>query len=434
MPTTTRTIDFDYRSRPWQELVSYRFKRHNVIVAHRRAGKTFFARSVLVQCALEQTRSDGRYMYLAPFRRQAKDVIWDKLKNWVHRIPRTHVNEADLTVQLFNGSKIIVQGADNPDSLRGPHLDGIVLDEVAWLKPRVWGEVIRPQLQDYKGWSLFIGTPAGVNLLSERYRKALRNPNWLAMKLTVDDTHAIEPDELAEMKADMTEAEVAQELYCDFTAAGPQQLIDQASVLAAQVRIIPPAGFNRAARVIGVDVAGEGDDRSVIVARQGLVTFPPKVYPTQDWEFVASALADAVKRFKPHAVFVDASGGWGAALLKVSRELGVPAIGVDFGGKPNDPKYANKRAEMWWGVKEWLKAGGALPANEEWIEELCGVRHGRSITNGRLILEAKRKMKDRGLSSPDIGDALALTFASEVEPTVQIAHTIPEVFDPFAGM
>ncbi len=433
---TIRTIDFGFRPRPWQQSVAQRYRRHNVLVIHRRAGKSTLALATNIQAALENHRGDGRYMYLAPFRRQAKDVMWEKLKRWTLQLPRTEINEQELTVRLYNGSRIIVNGADNPDALRGPYLDGVTLDEVAWLKPRLWGEVIRPQLQDFKGWSLFIGTPAGVNLLSLRFQKALQNRSWLAMKLTVDDTQVIDPDELAEMKRDMTEAEIAQELYCDFTAAGPQQLIEQAAVLAAQSRIVEPFAFERAARVLGVDVAGDGEDRSVIVARQGLVAFKPKIYPTQDWEFLAAAVAQAAKNFRPHAIFVDASGGWGASLVGVLRSLGIPVHGVEFGGKPIDPKFANKRAEMWWALKEWLKSGGALPQGEEWIEDLCGVRHGRSLVNGRLVLESKEKMKARGLLSPDIGDALAVTFAFEVQPGTEHPGVVPkpEVFEPYARL
>jgi hypothetical protein len=72
-------------------------------------------------------------------------------------------NESELRVDLINGSMIRLYGADNPDALRGPYLDGVVLDEFADMKPEVWNEVVRPMLADRQGWATFIGTPKGKN-------------------------------------------------------------------------------------------------------------------------------------------------------------------------------------------------------------------------------------------------------------------------------
>ena len=72
-------------------------------------------------------------------------------------------NESEFRVDLVNGSMIRLYGADNPHALRGPYLDGVVLDEFADMKPEVWHEVVRPMLVDRRGWATFIGTPKGKN-------------------------------------------------------------------------------------------------------------------------------------------------------------------------------------------------------------------------------------------------------------------------------
>ena len=84
-------------------------------------------------------------------------------------------NESELRVDLVNGSMIRLYGADNPDALRGPYLDGVVLDEFADMKPEVWHEVVRPMLADRRGWATFIGTPKGKNEFYRLYQNALKD-------------------------------------------------------------------------------------------------------------------------------------------------------------------------------------------------------------------------------------------------------------------
>ena len=86
---------------------------------------------------------------------------------------------------------------------------------------------------------------------------------------------------------------------------------------------------------------------------------------------------------------------------------------INFGSSASESaRYANKRSEMWDKVREWIKAGGAIPNNPELKSELASPTY-KFDAGGRLVLEAKEKLKERGLRSPDMADALALTFACE---------------------
>jgi hypothetical protein len=85
------------------------------------------------------------------------------LRRYAEPLLRKPPNESELRVDLVNGSMIRLYGADNPDALRGPYLDGVVLDEFADMKPEVWHEVVRPMLADRRGWATFIGTPKGTS-------------------------------------------------------------------------------------------------------------------------------------------------------------------------------------------------------------------------------------------------------------------------------
>src|SRR5690606_9719062 len=132
-----------------------------------RAGKTVMAVMRLIAAALANERQSPRYAYIAPQLNQAKDVAWTYLKHYGLKVPGASVNESELCVEFPNGARVRIYGADNPDRLRGIYLDGVVLDEVADMKPEVWDEVVLPTLTDRQGWALFIGTPKGVNRFSE---------------------------------------------------------------------------------------------------------------------------------------------------------------------------------------------------------------------------------------------------------------------------
>jgi hypothetical protein len=103
--------------------------------------------------------------------------------------------------------------------LRGIYLDGIVLDEPAQMKMRIWTEVLLPALADRKGWAVFIGTPAGRNAFYHIYRDALGDPEWYSMLLKASESGILPSDELERLRKEMDEDAYAQEMECDFQAA-----------------------------------------------------------------------------------------------------------------------------------------------------------------------------------------------------------------------
>jgi hypothetical protein len=175
---------------------------------------------------------------------------------------------------------------------------------------------------------------------------------------------------------------------------------------------------------MGVDIARHGDDQTVIRFRRGLDarSIPAIKFRIPDLMLVASRIMEQVNAHNPDAVFVDATGiGWGVcdrlSQLGCSR-----AVGIDFGSGPTRTrsnsgdaaaKYANKRAEMWGFLKDWLRQG-CVPDDLELLADLGNVEYGYNAADA-LMLERKDDMRRRGLASPDDGDALALTFAHPVE-------------------
>ncbi len=208
-----------YGPRPLQKRLHGSLKRFNVLVAHRRFGKTVFAINELIARAAECEREAPRFGYIAPFFNQAKDVAWEYLKRYTAAIPRVAINESELRADLPGGARIRLYGTDNPDRLRGLYLDGVVLDEYAQMHPRVWPEVIRPALADREGWAVFIGTPMGRNQFCELYEAARKNDDWLAARFPASATGVVPAAELAAAAETMSEDQYAQEFECSFDAA-----------------------------------------------------------------------------------------------------------------------------------------------------------------------------------------------------------------------
>lgn len=419
-------VSLEYVPRVWQKACHLALKRFNVLVLHRRAGKTRMAVAQLFDRALSIQKAKGEdpaaFAYTAPYLKQAKLLAWEMIKRSARMIPNTSINEAEVSVTLPNKATIRCFGADNPDAMRGGGFDGVVLDELKDIKPEFWYEIIRPALSDRGGWALFLGTPKGINLLSELYNFGRTQDDWFTAIYDVYHTEAISPEEIASLKASMSENEFNREFMCDFSASGEDQLISIQDAEKACHQYYKITDYNFAARVLGVDVARFGDDRSVIMSRQGLVAFPPVVLQGVDNMTLAGRIDQIIGQWHPDAVFIDAGGG--AGVIDRLRQMGHDIMEVQFGGAAIAPEFLNRRAEMWWGIREWLDQGGAIPDIMDLKQDLCSPTY-EYTANGKRKLESKDDIKARLLRSPDSGDALALTFAHQVQPKRRQYEGIP---------
>lgn len=199
-----------------------RSQRWSVIVAHRRAGKTVASINDTLTRALACPKQHPRYGYIAPYYRQAKGIAWDYLKRYSACLS-PKVNEAELSVEFDNAegqrARVTLYGADNPDSLRGLYFDGVVLDEPADMRPRLFPEIIRPALADRRGWAAFIGTPKGHNAFYDLHRMAANEPSWFSMVLRASASGLLTAEEIEDMRKTMTDDQADQELECSFEAA-----------------------------------------------------------------------------------------------------------------------------------------------------------------------------------------------------------------------
>lgn len=420
MKRAKQVVQIPYTPRPVQKIIHTALESHRfcVLVTHRQLGKTVCAVNHLIKMAIHNPRKYPRYFYVAPFLKQAKLIAWDYLKRYTCNIPQVKVLEGELCVQLPNGARIWVCGADNPDALRGTYADGVVLDEYAQMKPDVFTEIIRPMLLSRAGWTVFMGTPKGQNAFFELFQQAQKNAEnepsiWWVGMFRADESGVIAPEELSRLQTDTPELIFRQEYLCDFTASAENILIPIDQVLCACHREISSEEWRTAPRVMGVDPARFGADRSVILCRQGRYVFAPLVFAKVDNMTLACRVAHEIDRFRPAVVFVDA--GYGGGVIDRLRQLGYRNIvEIPFGSSASRPgQFANKRAEMWYELAQWIKTQGVLPDLPELKADLCQVCYDYDSA-GRLRLESKEKIKERTGKSPDLADALALTFAAPV--------------------
>ena len=240
-PTEVIRVETGYLPRPLQQTLHCSLKRFNVLVCHRRFGKTVFSINEMIDRALANQKHNPQYAYIAPTYKQAKLIAWEYLLHYTRNFPQREVNKGELSVTLHRPGipseldpktgevlawekepdKIVFMllGADNPDSLRGLYLDGAIMDEYAQCDPIIWGEIVRPALSDRKGWAIFIGTPKGQNHFYRRFKQAYEAEGWFVAMYKASDTGIIGEDELRQLKDDMEPEEYEQEMECSFTAA-----------------------------------------------------------------------------------------------------------------------------------------------------------------------------------------------------------------------
>ncbi len=215
-------VTINYKARSQFIPFHKRTQRYACLVCHRRAGKTVACVHDLVDAALRSDRDRPRFGYVAPFRSQAKSIVWDYLRAATAplRAMGATLNEAELRADYpSNSSQVRLYGSDNVDALRGIYLDGVVLDEFADMDPRVWSQVLSPALSDRRGWAVFIGTPKGHGPFYKIWTDAQNNPDWFSMMLKASESGLLPADELEAQRKTKSEEEYAQEYECSFEAA-----------------------------------------------------------------------------------------------------------------------------------------------------------------------------------------------------------------------
>tara|TARA_R100000005_G_C5003127_1_gene211134 strand:+ start:4553 stop:5845 length:1293 start_codon:yes stop_codon:yes gene_type:complete len=222
------TTELNFTLHPAQQEIFKSPKRFKVVGAGRRFGKSYLARVKLIVEALKAKNeygydlTDKACYYIAPTFNQAKDIMWQSLKQMAAPITKK-IRENECILTLSNDRQIHLKGSDRPESLRGVGLSYVVMDEYAFMKEEVWTAIIRPTLADVRGGALFIGTPNGKNHFYDLFLSAENEEDggdWDAWTFKSLDNPFLDPKEVVLATKDMPLEFVKQEFEANFSSFG----------------------------------------------------------------------------------------------------------------------------------------------------------------------------------------------------------------------
>jgi len=328
---------------------------------------------------------------------------------------------------------------ENPDAFAGIHNPlGLLLlmDEASGIPASIHNiaKGFFTEASIHRYWLMF-SNPRRVN---NPFHRAFRNKQWITRNLdarTVEGTDkAIYEAIIEEHGEDSYEAKV--EVYGEFPEQGYNQLFSRTLVEEAMQR--PTWNDPTAPLIMAIDVARFGDDTSVFAFRKGMdaKSITPMPFKGYDTMALANAAAHVITQYNPTACFVDGAGVGGGVVDRL-RQLGYPVVDVNVGVKAdNTARFVNKRAEIYYKLKEWMRQGAIA---EAYAEELLQIEYLYRDTSQQMQLESKKDAKARGIKSPDYADALALTFSQPVagrvpgwdEPATRVAS---DNYDIYGGI
>jgi hypothetical protein len=295
---------------------------------HRRAGKTVAAVNHLIRAALLAPAT--KYAYIAPTYKQAKNIAWDNVKEYAKVVPGVRFNESELRCDFPNGSRITLYGADNPDSLRGITLWGVIFDEYSQQPSNIWTEIISPTLSSTQGWAVWIGTPKGKNAFYKLYEDHLTDDIWYTKLLKASESGILPESELAIQRQNMTQDEYDQEYECSWTASIKGAYYAKELTAARAQGRITRVPYDEKLPVLTWWDLGVGDSTSILFAQ----------HVGKEWRFIdyyegtgegfkhyAKVLKERPyiysKHFAPHDIAVRMLGENANTRLEIARSLGI---------------------------------------------------------------------------------------------------------------
>lgn len=372
---------------------------------------------------------------------------------------------------LFEIDTLSIKLADNPEQHRldltpwsetsteafqGLHARGravvVMLDEASAIPKSVW-EVILGALTDEDTVLILIAFGNPTQPTGE-FRNAFTKDRrmWKTYNIDsreVEGTNKRVLDQIIEKYGE--DSDVAKvRVRGLFPSLSNRQFIPEHLVDLAMVKHLPKTSYEFAPTILTCDPAWTGEDELVIAKRQGLYFEILETMPrnTNDIE-IGRLLANLEVKHDADAVFIDM--GWGTGIYSYGITIGRDWRLISFGSAPSKEGFANKRAEMYADILDWLENGGVLPPDDKLREDLTSIQT-KPRPDGTILLMSKEDMKKNHMASPDRADALALSFAEHVVkrdvPISQILtrkgipeevayakpRVVDEVFDPYSNL
>ena len=372
------------------------------------------------------TYEDTKGVVTANTETQLKTKTWSELAKW-HRLAinghwfeytATAIFPKDKTHEKTWRVDMVPWSERNTEAFAGLHNKGkriiLIFDEASAIPDVIW-EVAEGALTDSNTeiiWCAFGNPTRNIGRFRECFGKFRHR--WNTRQIDSRTVKITNKTQIEKWVQDYGEDHdfVRVRVRGVFPQSSFNQLIGEEEIETAMKREYTIGQFDYAPVIVGVDVARQGDDSSVIARRQGKVVFPLRVMRIPDTTLVGHQVIMYNNEHKPDATFVDATGGYGAGVIDTMRSVNADPIEVYFSGKANSNQYFNKRSEMYFELAKWIRSGGALPYDPELKEELAAFTYVFQKDAFRLC--DKDDVKALIGRSPDKSDAVALTHAHQV--------------------
>jgi phage terminase large subunit len=365
------------------------------------------------------TRFPQKTVLTAPTQGQLFDALFAEVKSWTQRLPEPIRELFDIQSERIiykakpNDSFVSARtsSAERPEALAGVHSEHVLLiaDEASAIPEAVF-EAAAGSMSGFSACTILISNPTRNSGLFFMTHHALRE-DWETMHVSCVGNPRVSADFVKQIAATYGETsnQYRVRVLGEFSLREDDVLIPAELVDAAMERDI---ALDTAASIIyGVDIARFGDDRCVLVKRQGNIVVEIKWWAKEDTMQTVGRIVSEAKKDNPAEICIDTIGVGGGVADRL-RELGFNAIDVNVSeSAAMNPQASRLRDDLWLQIKDWLNSRAVkLPKNERLRQDLVAPTYSFNST-GKIVVEPKALMKRRKLPSPDYADALGLTFA-----------------------
>lgn len=366
------------------------------------------------------TRPLSRVVVLAPeYTRQIRAILFSEARKWARR------SRVPLPVEVL-ASRILVEGfgeewsatgvsaAGAVDRLEGFHAEGgvlVIVDETKGV-PQPAFDAVQGALSGLEDSRLLVtSVPGGAG--AGPFWKACQDPQrWVLHHIPSPDSALVSPEWVADRARDWGEGSPLYQtrVLGEFADAGEGVLFPLPLLEAAMGRAPAPGST---AVALGVDVARSiaGDLNTVARCAGGQLDVL-RAWRSPDLMRTVERVLHVVAETGIRRLAVDV-GGPGGGVADRLAELGYAVEAVPFGGGAQEPeRFRNRRAELFWRLREALERGAAVLVEDDDVRaDLSALRY-QFAPDGRIVIEGKDEVRRRLGRSPDRADALALALAA----------------------
>ena len=384
-------------------------------------GKTAMLSWLILQWLI--TRYPSKVACTAPTAHQLEDVLWGEVAKWYRRMPDGLKNLLRLSrdrVEVLTApqeSFAVARTArkEQPEAFQGFHSENMlfIIDEASGVEDIIF-EVGEGSMSTPGAKTLMTGNPTRTSgYFYDSFHSSRKL--WSTHKVACSDSKMVTKRYVDEMKEKYgsTSNIYRVRVLGEFPSGDEDAVIPLALIEDAVTRQVDQVDGNM---VWGLDVARFGSDRSSLAKRmENTLTEPIRFWRGKDLMQLCGIVVDEFNKMKgneiPQEILID-SIGVGAGVVDRLMELGLPARGINVAETPSiQTRFNRLRDELWWKTREWFEERNThIPDQDELIAELAMPRYNYTSA-GKLKVESKAEMRKAGMQSPDLADALCLTFA-----------------------